>query len=132
MTRSLFGNTYRAHRAYSRNVPLATTVNGASDPSAICDMWTNQFKDLLNCVTTDTHKSATMNALSGICNENCMDITPDMVSVAIDRLKCGKACGSDRLFAEHYIHADSMSYCLRFSPVLSHMGMSRTLSCKAY
>ena len=24
---------------YSRNMPLATTVNGASDPSAICDMW---------------------------------------------------------------------------------------------
>ena len=22
-----------------RNVPLATTVNGASDPTAICDMW---------------------------------------------------------------------------------------------
>ena len=36
-----------------------------------------------------------------------MDITPDMVSIAIDRLKCGKACGSDSLFAEHYIHADS-------------------------
>ena len=79
---------------YSRNVPLATTVNGASDPSAICDMWKNQFKDLLNCVTTDTHKSATMNALSDICNDNYMDITPDMVSIAIGRLKCGKACGN--------------------------------------
>ena len=86
---------------YSRNVPLATTVNGASGPSAI--MWKNQFKDFLNnyCVTTDTHNSATMNALSGICNENYMDITPDMVSIAIGRLKCGKACGSDSLFAEH-------------------------------
>ena len=30
-----------------------------------------------------------------------------MVSVAIGKLKSGKACGSDRLFAEHYIHADS-------------------------
>ena len=48
-----------------------------------------------------------MNALSGMYNDNCMDITPDMVSVAIGRLKCGKACGSDNLFAEHYIHADS-------------------------
>ena len=71
-------------------------MNGASDPSAICDMWKNQFKDLLNCVTTDTHKSATMNALSDICNENYMDITPGMVSIAIGRLKCGKACGSNR------------------------------------
>ena len=61
----------------------------------------NQFKDLLNCVTTDTHKSATMNALSDICNDNYM------ASMAIGRLKCGKACGSDSLFAEHYIHADS-------------------------
>ena len=48
-----------------------------------------------------------MNALSDICNENYMDITPDMVSIAIGKLKCGKACGSDSLFAEHYIHADS-------------------------
>ena len=28
---------------HSRNVPLATTVNGASDPSAICEMWKKQF-----------------------------------------------------------------------------------------
>ena len=48
-----------------------------------------------------------MNALSDICNDNYMDITPDMVSIAIGRLKCGKACGSDSLFAKHYIHADS-------------------------
>ena len=70
-------------------------------------MWKTQFKALLNCVTTDTHKSATIYALSAICNDNYMEVTPDMVSVAIRKLKCGKACGSDRLFAEHYIHADS-------------------------
>ena len=57
--------------------------------------------------TTDTHKCATINALATICDDNYMDVTPDMVSVAIGKLKCGKACGSDRLFAEHYIHADS-------------------------
>ena len=70
-------------------------------------MWKTQFKALLNCVTTDTHKSATIYALSAICNDNYMEVTPDMMSVAIRKLKCGKACGSDRLFAEHYIHADS-------------------------
>ena len=48
-----------------------------------------------------------MDALSAICNDNYMDVTPDMVSVAIGKLKCGKAYGSDSLFAEHYIHADS-------------------------
>ena len=82
-------------------------MSGASDPSAICNMWKKQLNNLLNCVTTDTHKRATMNALSAICNYNYMDITPDMVSVAICRLKCGKACGNDSLFAEHYIHAHS-------------------------
>ena len=92
---------------YSRKVPLATTVNGASDPSTICDMWKNQFKTLLNCVTTDTHKCATIDALSTIYDDSYINVTPDMVSVAIGKLKCGKACGSDRLFAEHYIHADS-------------------------
>ena len=82
-------------------------MNGASHPSAICDMWKKQFKTLLNCVTTDTHKCATTDALSTICDDSYIDVTPDMVSVSIGKLKCGKACGSDRLFAEHYIHADS-------------------------
>ena len=72
---------------------------------AICGK--NQFKTLLNCVTTDTHKCATIDALSTICDDSYIDVTPDMVSVAIGKLKCGQACGSDRLFAEHYIHADS-------------------------
>ena len=70
-------------------------------------MWKTQFKTLLNCVTTETHKCATIDALSTICDDSYIDVTPDMVSVAISKLKCGKACGSDRLFAEHYIHADS-------------------------
>ena len=80
---------------YSRNVPLATILNGVSDPSAICDMWKNTFKDLsMRCLLFPM-------------------ITPlmshrGMVSVAIGKLQCGKACGSDHLFAEYYnIHADS-------------------------
>ena len=48
-----------------------------------------------------------MDAWSAICNDNYVDVTPDIVSVAIGNLKCDKACGSDRLFVEHYIHADS-------------------------
>ena len=54
-----------------------------------------------------SENSATINASSGICNDNYMDITPEVVSVAIGKLNCGKACGNDSLFAEHYIHADS-------------------------
>ena len=72
---------------YSRKVPLATTVNGSCDPAAICDMWKTQFKTLLNCVTTDTHKCATINALATICDDNYMDVTPD----------AGHGLGSDRL-----------------------------------
>ena len=57
---------------YSRNVPLATTVNRRvpviHQLYVICGK--NQFKALLNCVTTDTHNSATIYALSAICNEN--------------------------------------------------------------
>ena len=48
-----------------------------------------------------------IDALSTIYDDSYINVTPDMVSVAIGKLKCGKACGSDRLFAEHYIHADS-------------------------
>ena len=72
---------------------------------AICGK--TNLKRLLNCVTTDTHKCATIDAVSTICDDSYIDVTPDMVSVAIGKFKCGKAYGSDRLFAEHYIHVDS-------------------------
>ena len=60
--------------------------------SAICEMWKKQLKTLLNCVTTDTRNCATIDALSTICGDSYIDVTPDMVSVAIGKLKCGKAC----------------------------------------
>ena len=65
-----------------------------------------------------------MDALSAIYNGNYMDVTPGMVAVAKGKLKCGKACGSDCLFAEHCIHADNRLAVLLstfFASALTHM-----------
>ena len=41
-----------------------------------------------------------------LCYENNLVITSCMVKNAIDKLKCGNACGNDGLSAEHFIHSD--------------------------
>ena len=60
-----------------------------------------------------------------LCYGNNLVITPCMVKNAIDKLKCGKACGNDGLSAEHVIHSDRRItiYCCPFffnNKVISH------------
>ena len=40
-----------------------------------------------------------------VCYGNNLLITP-MVQNATDKFKSGKACGNDRLYAEHVLHSD--------------------------
>ena len=58
-----------------------------------------------------------------LCYENNLVITPCMVKNAIDKLKCGKACGNDGLSAEHFIHSDrriTILLSIFYNRVISH------------
>ena len=114
-----------------RNVPLVVVrlLVHWYRQQTLCVKWGRNTSSFFT-VTNDVRQGGilspflfTINALATICDDNYMDVTPDMVSVAIGKLKCGKACGSDRLFAEHYIHADSQLAVLLstfFTSALTH------------
>ena len=58
-----------------------------------------------------------------LCYGNNVVITPCMVKHAIDKLKCGKACGNDGLSAEHFIHSDrriTILLSIFYNRVISH------------
>ena len=64
-----------------------------------------------------------VNNTGNLCNDNDIHITPCMVQNAIDKLKSGKACGNNRLSAEHFIHADrhiTILLSMFYTSVISH------------
>ena len=72
-------------------------------------MWKTHFESLLNNVTTDGNIQNVKEYVHNteyLCYENNLVITPCMVTNAIDKLKCGKACGNDGLSAKQFIHSD--------------------------
>ena len=96
-------------KTYKKGVPIANVVNGANNPSSICDMWKVQFESLLNSVNSNENmkhvKDCVLNR-NNFSNVHNLQITHCMVQNAIDTLKCGKSCGNDGLSAEHFKYAD--------------------------
>ena len=67
-------------------------------------MWKTHFESLLNNVATYANMQNVKKCVHNteyLCYGNNLVITPCMVKNAIDKLKCGKACGNDGLSAEH-------------------------------
>ena len=92
---------------YNKATPLATTVGGANDPEAITKVWKYHFETLLNSAKPNTSTVRVDSALANISGCDKINVTPQMVSAAIKKLKTGKSCGNDGLAAEHYKHADA-------------------------
>ena len=113
-------------KTYKKGLPNATTVNGANEPTAISAMWKTHFESLLNNVTTYANMQNVKERVHNteyLCYENNLVITPCMVKNAIDKLKCGKACGNDGLSAEHFIHSDrriTILLSIFYNRVISH------------
>ena len=95
-------------------------------PTVISAMWKTHFESLLNNVTTDANMQNVKECVHNteyFCYENNLVITPCMVTNAIDKLKCGKACGNDGLSAEHFIHSDrriTILLSIFYNRVISH------------
>ena len=120
---SFWKNVSKTHK---KGLPNATTVNGANEPTAISAMWKTHFESLLNNVTTYANMQNVKERVHNteyLCYENNLVITPCMVKKAIDKLKCGKACGNDGLSAEHFIHSDrriTILLSIFYNRVISH------------
>ena len=90
---------------YNKSIPLATTVNGATNPLAISNLWKEHFEKLLNSVRSENDKPQ-VNSLIESITDNHIAITPKSVLDSIDKLKAGKSCGNDGLSAEHFMQSD--------------------------
>ena len=80
---------------YNKSIPLATTVNGATNPLAISNLWKRHFEKLLNSVRSENDKPQ-VNSLIECITDNHIAIKPKSV----------ESCGNDGLSAEHFIHSD--------------------------
>ena len=96
-------------KIYKIGMPNATNGNGANDPTAICAMWNTHFESLLNNISTGANMQNVKECAQNtdyFCYGNILLITPCMVKNTINKLKSGKACGTDGLSAHHFIHSD--------------------------
>ena len=80
----------RVSKTYKKGVPIANVVNGANNPSSICDIWKVQFESLLNSVNSNENmkhvKDCVLNP-NNFSNVHNLQIAPGMVQHAIDTLK---------------------------------------------
>ena len=82
----------------------------------ISELWIEQFRELLNCISDTT---------DGIdcrcCYTNEMMMSVNEINECISRLECNKACGLDGVSAEHLKH-----YSSRVTPLLANVAMCIT------
>ena len=83
------------------SLKLADTVGEATGHIAIASMWNDHYSQLLNCVKSDTHKSAVLDA---IVSGECDMFNHNDVKSAVASLSVNKACGMDSLSAEHLLY----------------------------
>ena len=112
-------------KQYNKSIPLATTVDKATDPQSISNVWKEHFEGILNSVRSETHKQSVVESISSDVSKDCFVITPSMVAAAIDKLKPGKSCGNYGLAAEHFKYSDSRINVLFFVSLLLVMYYTR-------
>ena len=79
------------------NVPLPTSIEGATGKKEVTEFWKNHFEQLLNCLSGRDIKD-----LSYECKFNSkMLISPGELEDSINDLAGGKSCGFDGIYAEH-------------------------------
>lgn len=91
----------------SNNIKVqATTINGATGSTAICNMWKEHFGELLNSSKDVTKRDCVTAALASLeMDERCSIEVGDIVK-AMKELKKGKCKGLDGLTGEHIKYAD--------------------------
>ncbi len=103
---------------------LASTIDNVSGESDIAEMWGNNYSQLFNSVTNNTHENTVRNSIANIDNTyEEMVVSSETVNRCIKSLDCGKAPGPDKLSAEHYKYADSrlsVYLAVSFTTMLTH------------
>jgi len=83
----------------------ASTIDGVTGRSDICNMWKNHYCNLLNSSNDRTKEDSVVNAVSNVENDERCRINCHDVVAAIDKLKSRKSPGLDGLAGEHVKYA---------------------------
>ena len=123
MTNDMTGFWKDVHQiTNSKDVPLATKVDGCVGHTNIAEMWKCHYKSLLNSVENKNCKKSVMLDINKQI-KNSFTITPFNILDALKNIKCGKSSGIDGISAEHVVFAHSRIHVLislLFSAVVMH------------
>ena len=103
-------------------VSLAPMVDNCIGEKEICNMWQAHYKTLLNSVEISSSKAFVERELHSIKDLSIVFCSIDIFN-ALKIAKTAKACGVDRLAAEHFIYADDITHVhlfLLFNCFISH------------
>ena len=85
--------------------PLPMDIDGVEGADKIVQVWKNHYHDLFNCVRSN------LSILKyDVKFSNDMLVTADEIRDAICKLDTNKACGEDKISAEHLMHASEGNF----------------------
>ena len=84
------------------NVPLPTSIDGATGKKEVTDLWKDHFEKLLNCIRGESSSKLDVE----IKFDPSLVIQTGEVEDAINKLIAGKSCGLDGIYAEHLKHCN--------------------------
>ena len=98
-------------------MPLPSSIDGITEPENIAELWRRPYENIFNCVKSEVFNIGEIPHSDGVV------IWPDEVSYAIEKLKINKACGQDKITAEHLKYSSqsiSVLLALCFSGLMKH------------
>ncbi len=98
-------------------MPVFYSIDGITEPENIVELWRRHYEKMFNCVKSDVINIGEIPHSDGVV------IRTEEVCYAIDKLKINKACGRDRIMAEHLKYASqsiAVLLALCFSGLMKH------------
>ena len=111
---------------------LSSTVNGVTGENNICNEFAKSAKALLNSVKPNEYCLREIGRhMDNISYDKDMEVSANELQNAIKKLKLGKSCGPDKIFAEHIKHTSgprlSILLSLLFTCMFTHGYMPDSL-----
>ena len=88
----------------NNKMPIPSSIEGITEPENIAELWRRHYDNAFKCVKSDDFSIGVVPHSEGsVISE---------ISNAIDKLACNKACGLDRVTAEHLKYASHKVFVL--------------------
>ena len=96
------GNFWKEIKKLSpNNIPIPISIDNATGAKEVVSMWQEHFKSLLNCINGNDSRTLALD----LSFDPNIEIKDFEIEDAINKLKGGKSCGIDGIYAEHLKHS---------------------------